>query len=116
MNKTNKQVVPRVTIVTDILKNHKGRFITIANIKKDGSFRKFNGRFGVHKGITGAGMKYDPATMGYQTIAEIIKLRDNNGRIYSSGYRYKIVNLNTLQKATFNGKTLIAKEARSEYA
>jgi hypothetical protein len=106
-------VAPRVTIVTDLLKNHNGHFVTTVHISKKGTPRKINGRFGVHKGVTGAGLNHDPAEHGQNTIAEIVSPRDNKGRFTSPVYQYRTVDFNTLLLAKFNGKTLVAKEAES---
>jgi len=44
----------------DIIQNSKGKIFTATYIKKDNSPRVMNCRLGVHKGVTGVGMKYNP--------------------------------------------------------
>ena len=109
--RTQIQVVPRVTIVTDLLKNARGRFITTTHVKTDGSLRTINGRFGVHKNVTGRGMNHDPASYGQHVISEVVRIRDARGRFSTNYLQYRTVNLNTLTRARFNGKVLIASEA-----
>jgi hypothetical protein len=109
MNKATAEV-PRVTIVTDLLKNARGRFITATFIKTNGQIRTINGRFGVHKGLTGKGLNHDPAEYGQHIIAEKVSARGTNGRFIANRMQYRTVNLNTIQKVTFNGKTLVAAE------
>ena len=111
MSKATVQRVPRVAIVTDLLKNNKGRFVTTVHIKQDGTVRTINGRFGVTKGVTGNGMNHDPAEKGQNVIAEITAERDRLGRFTGVGYRYRTVDFKTLQMAKFNGKILVAQES-----
>ena len=110
MNRPNGVEAPRVAIVTDLIKNNKGRFVTTTFVKTNGQVRTINGRFGVHKGTTGKGMTHDPARYGHYVIAEMVPERDSKGRFTGTQYQYRTVNLTTLQSATFNGKTLIAEE------
>lgn len=128
MNRPNGVEAPRVAIVTDLIKNNKGRFVTTTFVKTNGQVRTINGRFGVHKGTTGKGMTHDPARYGHYVIAEMVPDRDSKGRFTKAipqdgctkaigndrrtgtQYQYRTINLTTLQSATFNGKTLIAEE------
>lgn len=109
-------VAPRATIITDLLKNHKGRFVTLINIKKDGTERTFNGRFDVVKGTKGIGLNHDPAVHGQVVIAEVLPGRDRKGRYTKLNHcQFRKVDLNTLQVAIFNGKTMLAKERTIDY-
>ena len=49
----------------DFLKSTKGKTISIAYRKKDGSLRLINTRTGVRRNITGRGLKYNPEEYGY---------------------------------------------------
>lgn len=59
-------------------------------IKKDGSVRKMSCRTGVHKYVTGTGLRYKPLLKG------LVGVFDMNSS-------YRMVNLKTLQEVSFNG-------------
>jgi hypothetical protein len=56
-----------------ILKNSKGKIMTIAYRKKDGSLRTINTRTGVKKDITGKGLTYNPDEYGYVILWDLNK-------------------------------------------
>lgn len=66
-----------------ILKNSKGKIMTIAYRKKDGTLRTINTRTGVKKDITGKGLPYNPDEYGYVILWDLNKKA------------YRTVNLNT---------------------
>lgn len=59
-------------------------------IKKNGTVRRMACRFGVHKYVTGSGMRYKPLLKG------MVGVFDMNSS-------YRMVNLKTLQEVSFNG-------------
>ena len=67
-----------------ILKNSKGKIMTIAYRKKDGTLRTINTRTGVKKDITGAGLTYNPDEYGYVILWDLNKKA------------YRTVNTNTV--------------------
>lgn len=67
-----------------ILKNSKGKIMTIAYRKKDGTLRTINTRTGVKKDITGKGLTYNPDDYGYVILWDLNKKA------------YRTVNLNTV--------------------
>jgi hypothetical protein len=72
-----------------------GGIFNVRFYKKDGSRRSINARFGVRKGISGAGLKYDPASR-------------NNIIVYSmvdDGFR--TINLDSIYRIKFNGQEYI---------
>ncbi len=101
---------PRTTIITDLLKNAKGKFVGLTVVKTNGQIRTLNGRFGVTKGLNGKGMNHDPAEKGHVIIAEVLPVHGTHGRFIANKLQYRTVNLNTLQSAVFNKKTLVAEE------
>lgn len=72
-----------------------GGIFNVRFYKKDGTKRSINARFGVRKGVSGVGLKYDPA------------LR-NNIIVYSmvdGGFR--TINLDSIYRIKFNGQEYI---------
>lgn len=67
-----------------ILKNSKGKIMTIAYRKKDGTLRTINTRTGVKKDITGKGLTYNPDEYGYVILWDLNKKA------------YRTVNTNTV--------------------
>ena len=67
-----------------ILKNSKGKIMTIAYRKKDGTLRTINTRTGVKKDITGKGLTYNPDEYGYVILWDLNKKA------------YRTVNVNTV--------------------
>ena len=67
------------------------RFVTITFIKKDGSIRKMNGRFGVHKGTKG-----NIATSEH--VPNLVVFRD----VQKQAYRH--INVDTILSVKANGK------------
>jgi hypothetical protein len=67
-----------------ILKNSKGKIMTIAYRKKDGTLRTINTRTGVKKDITGKGLTYNPDEYGYVILWDLNKKA------------YRTVNLDTV--------------------
>jgi len=76
-----------------ILKNSKGKIITVAFKKKDGTIRVMNTRTGVTKNIKGVGLPYDPEKYGYFILWDMKK------------GNYRTVNANTVTALKSGGKT-----------
>ena len=70
-----------------------GKIASAEFIKKDGSLRKMVFRTQVTKGVTGEGMKYNPAKLGLRTVFDMQK----------GAFRH--INLNTIQTLTAHGET-----------
>jgi len=81
--KPGKKPISREDLVR-ILKGKRGKMLTVAYRKKDGSLRILNTVTGVRKDITGAGLKYDPDKYGYIILYDL----------KAKGYR--TVNINTI--------------------
>tara|TARA_R110000765_G_scaffold78568_1_gene154592 strand:+ start:881 stop:1159 length:279 start_codon:yes stop_codon:yes gene_type:complete len=78
---------------TDLIKSSQGKFINVKFTKKNGEDRSLTGRTGVHKYITGEGLKYNPDDYG------LVNIYDNQKK------QYRMVNLNTLRELTIQGTT-----------
>jgi hypothetical protein len=76
-----------------VLKNSKGKIMTLVFKKKDGTMRMINTRTGVTKNIKGTGLAYDPDKYGYVILWD---LRKGN---------YRTVNINTVTLLKSAGKT-----------
>jgi len=81
--KPGKKAISREDLVK-ILKGKRGKMLTVAYRKKDGSLRILNTVTGVRKNITGTGLKYDPDKHGYIILYDL----------KAKGYR--TVNINTI--------------------
>ena len=74
-----------------------GRIFFVEFVKKDGSIRKMTARKGVHKGVTGKGMTWDPEAHGYATVYDMDKdaWRLVNCRsilrIHCAGHQYNVL-------------------------
>ena len=57
----------------DIVSGYKGnQFFSVTFVKRSlGTTRKMNCRKGVHKGVTGAGQKYDPASQNLVCVRDV---------------------------------------------
>lgn len=71
-----------------------GRVFGVTFVKRtDGSVREMNCRGGVKKGVTGQGMKYDPASKNLVTVFDM-----QNGE-------FRHINQDTITRVTMNGVT-----------
>jgi hypothetical protein len=70
-----------------------GKIFSVEFIKKDGTIRRMTCRFEVKKYLKGGSLAYDAASLNYLTVFDMEKKE------------YRTVNLNTLQKLTFEGNT-----------
>lgn len=75
-----------------LLELARDRFVTVTFVKKDGSIRKMNGRFGVHKGTKG-----NIATSEH--IQNLLVFRDVHKR------EFRHINVDTILSIKSNGKT-----------
>ena len=76
----------------DIVKANHNKIFSVKFIKKDGSIRDMNARLGVKKGVTGAGMAYDPSDYGLLTAFDMQKSE------------FRMINLNTVLEAKIGGE------------
>ena len=91
---TKKQPVVYVDAneMARIIRSYRGGHIFgVEFVKKDGSIRKMSCRHGVHKGVKGVGLKYDPLAKG------LISVFDVN----SDGFR--MINADTLRCVNIDG-------------
>lgn len=70
--------------------NTNGKIFNVKFVKKDGTLRSMTCRREVKKGVTGVGMKYDPAKYNLITVYDMQK-----------GFR--MVNASTIKEVTING-------------
>ena len=82
-------VVNRLKL-SSILDKVEGKFIGVTFIKKDGTIRRLNGRFGVHKYLVGGINKVSKNSNSYLTIYDV----------KAKGYR--TINLDTIQSIRMN--------------
>jgi hypothetical protein len=80
----------------DLLKETGGIF-NVKFYKQDGTLRSINARFGVRKGVTGAGLKYNPSE---RNNIVVFSMNDNG---------FRTVKLNNVVSIKFNGLTLLNK-------
>lgn len=74
------------------IQDSNGRIMNIVFIKKDGTRRSMNCRLGVHKGVTGKGMRYYPILKGLLTVYDMGK---ND---------FRTVNLKTIERVKISGE------------
>jgi len=74
------------------IQDSNGRIMNIVFIKKDGTRRSMNCRLGVHKGVTGKGMRYYPILKGLLTVYDMNK------------DAFRTVNLKTIQRVKISGE------------
>jgi len=72
-----------------------GGIFNVRFYKKDGTKRSINARFGVRKGVSGAGLKYDPASRNNIIVYSMI----DNG--------FRTINLDSIYRIKFNGQEYI---------
>ena len=72
-----------------------GGIFNVRFYKKDGTKRSINARFGVRKGVTGTGRKYDPASRNNIIVYSMI----DNG--------FRTINLDSIYRIKFNGQEYI---------
>ena len=77
------------------LYNSAGKIFYAEFIKKDGSLRRMTARLGVRKGVTGKGMRYDPAAYGLLPVYDMDKAQ------------WRMINLNTLKRLHLNHEKLV---------
>ncbi len=97
-----------------------GHLFTVVFEKKDGTSREMICRGGVHKYVTGQGMRYDPLARGMMTVFEQPRCPgcgrfvdySVNERIHSCGGRipaktggYKLVTLANIKSVKVKGET-----------
>ena len=75
----------------NLIKNSEGTFFSVLFTKKDGSDRLLVGRIGVHKYVTGEGLKYAPSDHGLITVYDI----------QNAGYR--MVTASTIKALNIHG-------------
>lgn len=71
-----------------------GRIFNITFIKKDGTKRSFNARFGVAKNLTGRGLAYNPKNYNLLKVFSM----DDDG--------YRMVTLSSILRIKANGVTI----------
>lgn len=103
----NEPQQPKTTTLTKeqlryILKNSKGKIMTIVYKKKDGTTRIINTRTGVKVNIKGTGLKYDPEKYGYVILWDVQKRN------------YRTVNPSTATRLTSQGKTYTITESKKK--
>lgn len=77
------------------LRQSEGRIFNVKFIKKDGSLRSMNARLGVKKYLKGTGMRYNALSRGLLPVFDMTK------------QSYRMINLNTVQSITLDGKEYI---------
>lgn len=78
-------------VAVQLIKNSKGKFLSVDFIKKDGSIRHMTCRTGVSKHVKGVGLTYNPEDKGLITVWDTV----------AQGYRN--INKNTLKCVKIGG-------------
>ncbi len=92
----------------DRIRNSGGKIFTVDFIKRgDGSLRRMIARTGVSKGVTGTGRKFDPASHGLLSVAELAPAsRDDKGRFngheFTSG-AFRCVSIEGIERLAIGG-------------
>src|SRR5512137_945163 len=107
MKKVAVEVKDRVAIVTDVLRNHKGKMLTAHVIKVNGEYRKINGRLGSRYGVTGTGDAHHLTEKGMIPILEVKQIHDAKGKITGNERQWRAVNFNSLLAVQMKGKMMI---------
>ena len=76
------------------LYNSAGKIFYAEFVKKDGSLRRMTARLGVHKGVTGKGMRYNSAAYGLLPVFDMDRAA------------WHMINLNTLKRLHLNHEKL----------
>lgn len=76
-----------------LIKNSQGRFFGVRFKKKNGEQREMNARLGVKKGVTGKGLKYNPAD--YDLLTAYDRQKE----------QYRMINLATISRLTLDKQT-----------
>jgi hypothetical protein len=75
-----------------LLNNTNGKFVSVEFVKKDGTLRKMNGRFGVTKHLKGGVNKTVKESNSYMTIYD------------TKAEGYRTINLETVKRVKFGGE------------
>ena len=79
------------------IKDTKGAFFTVTFVKKDGTTRVMNARFGVKKYLKGGELPYDPIAKGLLPVFDVQK------------GEYRMINTSTLLGANIGNQQYIVK-------
>ena len=93
--------------IVDLIKDTKGAFFTVTFIKKDGTERTMNCRFGVKKYLRGGDLPYDPVQKG------LLPVWDPQA-VDKGGDGYRMINVGTIKYAKVNGKEYTVKELKEQ--
>jgi hypothetical protein len=93
-----EQAIPisRADLIQKI-KDTKGAFFTVTFVKKDGTTRVMNARFGVKKYLKGGELPYDPIAKGLLPVFDVKKME------------YRMINTATILSAEINGQHYITR-------
>lgn len=72
-----------------------GKIFSVEFIKKNGETRVLNGRTGVHKGLSGDGMKYNPIERNLLPVYDVRKRA------------YRMINVDTIKRINAEGHEYI---------
>jgi len=97
----------RVAIVTDVLRNHRGKMFTAYVIKQNGEYRQINGRLGSSVGVKGTGDASNLTAKGMVPILEIMPKRNEQGKIIGNDEQWRTINFNSLMAIKMRGKILV---------
>ena len=85
----------KLDVKTDL---NDGKIFHITFVKKDGTIRSFNARFGVHRYLNGGKLKYDPDAKGNIIVFSM----EDRG--------YRTVNLNNILRIKTKGNVYTSKK------
>lgn len=78
-----------LTEVADKIATSKGRYFGVTFTKKDKTTRRMTGRVGVHKDVSGKGMRYDPSVRSLRVVNETVIERGTDGRCRTVTRQYR---------------------------
>lgn len=90
----------------EFLKSTNGRIFRVTFRKRStGSTRKLVGRFGVTKGLTGEGPRYNASRHDLLNVYELVDIkRDEQGRIRETIGQWRCIPIEGIQEIEFAGK------------
>ena len=95
-----------ITRAADLIARSKGRYFGVSFVKKDGSFRNMVCRVGVRKGITGAGLKFDPNVRNLRVVNETVVERGADKLCRTTSTQFRMIPLDArLLEIRIGGKT-----------
>jgi len=93
------KVIPRLDVKQKLASLKSGTIYAVTFIKKDGSLRVMNSIKGTQRGVTGEGLKFDPASKGLIPVYDVQFAKQNPTTPEKC---WRMINVNTVQTISVN--------------